>query len=957
MWPSPPPADEPTARTARTDHRSMPSFRRLHSILLVALAAALASCENPAGSGEPGAPARLDIVSGDLQTGPVDAELPQPLVARVVDSRGRPVPGQIVNFRVTMGGGSVFAGAAVTNKDGEARERWTLGTVAADTQRVEARAVDPTTGEPLVFATFRAVGSAGAPAAITPVGDPVRLGTAGFPLADSLAVKVLDRFGNGVAGATVAWTVRRGGGTLSPPTSTANAQGVAKTQWTLGTWLDSTQVAEAAAAVGLSTSFVASAGVPAGATLAIRAGNGQAGTVGTMLAQPVKVALLLPDGRPAVGAVVAWSVGPTGGSVSPATSVTDAAGEAAAYWTLPGLAGMATLSASAPGATAATFTATASPGAAVWLARVSGNGQVVTPGQPLADSLVVRAEDTYGNAVPGLAVAWTTSNGTVAPASTTTRADGTARTQWTPGAAAGGTATATAPGLAPVSFSTQSASGNFIISFVFPTDQPVTSDVLEVRVTAQSTYTIVNMTATLGTQSLMMARVDGNTWVSPQFSLAGLPWGTYTVSVTAMDGAGGQTQASRTFAVDRTPVVEFRTPQHGTVVPAGAPVRVIAVCRDDNPAGCASMSVRGAYGTPPLATGKDSVDFMMPAGSSGDRVELSATGTDTGGNSWNTGIIYLVESGPRLQKVADLSGGVVDFDGGRAMYVTGTSPQTAHIRTLATGSEQTLVLPAIPFGTWLTPHGALVARGPAIPQVTLYEWHNGAVAELGAVAVYEQNRGYYMYPALVEGKWAVWLGAAGVLRRDLDAGTNVVVDAPGSGSYDLAPNGDVVFRRGSGAAAEVARYRNGTVAQVLPRATAPKTDGVNVVAAADSFVLLVRPAATDTLARGTATLPVSFEYDVEDGWAAYTRRTSGTTGHVWLRSPAGVDHQASALFDSARLRALGPDGQVVILASGRLWLYRAGETPVDIASDLGRPVWRNGELYILIGRTIFRVQR
>ena len=99
-------------------------------------------------------PVALAVVSGDGQTGMPGAELASPLVARVEDSRGRGVPSQIVNFRVVQGGGTVFAGAAITNRDGIARERWTLGT--SGPQRVEARAVDPETGAALTFAVFNA---------------------------------------------------------------------------------------------------------------------------------------------------------------------------------------------------------------------------------------------------------------------------------------------------------------------------------------------------------------------------------------------------------------------------------------------------------------------------------------------------------------------------------------------------------------------------------------------------------------------------------------------------------------------------------------------------------------------------------------------------------------------------------------------------------------------------------
>lgn len=100
-------------------------------------------------------PASIDLVSGNNQVDTVGQELPNPVVIQLLDSLDQPVSQQIVNFVVVDGGGSVFAGAALTNSDGMAQERWTLGTVA-EQNVLEVRAVDATTGEALVFGRFDA---------------------------------------------------------------------------------------------------------------------------------------------------------------------------------------------------------------------------------------------------------------------------------------------------------------------------------------------------------------------------------------------------------------------------------------------------------------------------------------------------------------------------------------------------------------------------------------------------------------------------------------------------------------------------------------------------------------------------------------------------------------------------------------------------------------------------------
>jgi alpha-tubulin suppressor-like RCC1 family protein len=159
-----------------------------------------AACDNPGGS-DRRTPERVDVLSGDLQNGTAGTELATPLVVRVLDARGQPVRDHPVTFVVTGGGGSVAAGTVRTDAQGEARERWTLGTVAGDTQRVEARAADASAGRAPAFAAFRAVGQAGAPARVVLSSDTLRFHA--LSQTEPLAVSVFDTHGNAVPGQTV----------------------------------------------------------------------------------------------------------------------------------------------------------------------------------------------------------------------------------------------------------------------------------------------------------------------------------------------------------------------------------------------------------------------------------------------------------------------------------------------------------------------------------------------------------------------------------------------------------------------------------------------------------------------------------------------------------------------------------------------------------------------------------
>jgi hypothetical protein len=98
----------------------------------------------------------LGVVSGRRQQAPPGQELPQPLVVQVLDSKLRPVKGQLVTFRVLSGGGSVYAGSSLTNADGFAQDYWTMGPQPGPA-RLLVRAVDPRTGEKRNIALFTAV--------------------------------------------------------------------------------------------------------------------------------------------------------------------------------------------------------------------------------------------------------------------------------------------------------------------------------------------------------------------------------------------------------------------------------------------------------------------------------------------------------------------------------------------------------------------------------------------------------------------------------------------------------------------------------------------------------------------------------------------------------------------------------------------------------------------------------
>jgi len=132
-------------------------MRKVISAFLVALTGVTAALA--CGGGDlmlPSAsrPAAMAVVKGNNQTAPGGQALADSLVVRVTDPQNRPVAQLRVAFVVTVGGGTAAPDTAVTDNDGHAASRWTLGTTAG-AQAVEARV----TGSDSVNATFTAVAS------------------------------------------------------------------------------------------------------------------------------------------------------------------------------------------------------------------------------------------------------------------------------------------------------------------------------------------------------------------------------------------------------------------------------------------------------------------------------------------------------------------------------------------------------------------------------------------------------------------------------------------------------------------------------------------------------------------------------------------------------------------------------------------------------------------------------
>jgi len=419
------------------------------------------------------APAAIVKISGDGQSGAAGTALANPLVVQVNSAAGNGIAGVVVSFAVTAGSATLNTQTAVTNSSGQAQVSVTLGT----TPGAVGITASVTGVSPAVV--FGATSTAREPAALTVVSGNNQTAAAGSALADALTVKVTDQYGNPVPGITVNFSVTAGAASLSSGTATTASDGKTQVNVTLGTAPGTVTISASVTGVSPAQTFTATATVGPAVAPAIVSGNGQTAAVGTLLTDPLIVKVADQYGNPLVGVAVSFTVTAGGGTLSPASMVTNSSGQAQVTLTLGTTAGTVTVNGTISGvATPATFTATATPGSPAALTPVSGNSQTAIGGSLLPNPLVVKVVDQYGNSVPGITVLFTVASGagSLSSSSVITDSNGRAQVTWRLGAVGAEHAVHASAGTLPaVTFTATAITGSpALLSVVSGSEQAAT---------------------------------------------------------------------------------------------------------------------------------------------------------------------------------------------------------------------------------------------------------------------------------------------------------------------------------------------------------------------------------------------------------------------------------------------------------------------------------------------------
>jgi hypothetical protein len=264
---------------------------------------------------------------------------------------------------------------------------------------------------------------------------------AGKILPQAVVVRATNRRGGPASGKKVSFRLSDGQGVVDPSSATTDADGRARTSWTLGAYPGPQTLFASVENVDSSLAILAEADPVPSNTRVAPLVESLRGRAGDKLPDSVGIRVTDSIGRVLADVPVRWTA-VDGGSVEAASGRTDSLGVAMARWTLAKKTGAQRVRAQVGSGAAlaippVTITATALAGAASAMVLVSGDGQRAAAGAALPLPIVVRVVDENGSGVAGAALSLAPSGGALSDTALVTDSAGTARTRWTMGHSAG----------------------------------------------------------------------------------------------------------------------------------------------------------------------------------------------------------------------------------------------------------------------------------------------------------------------------------------------------------------------------------------------------------------------------------------------------------------------------------------------------------------------------------------
>ncbi len=377
-------------------------------------------------------PGSLSVQSGGAQSAFAGALLPQPVTVRLLATDGQPLAGAPVTVAVALGGGSVTPLDSLTDGQGLFRFSWTIGVAGAQSVNVSSPGV-----------TTISVGATSIANGAVRMLITQEVG-ATYQAGDSIPALVAEaRLLSGTIDTTFADSVFLGfavnptGATLTGVTRVRAVAGVAR--------FDDFRITRAGTGYQLlvgrpglapDTSAAITVTARAASALVLVSGGGQTAAPGAPLPQPVVVRTTDGYANPVAGVIVGFAT--ANGSLSAAADTSDAAGLASVSWTLAGVVGAQTMTATSAGLTGSPLTVNANGSAGIATTSLAPQFDTLTA-IGANRLLVATSRDGANNVTPGT-YTWVSRDPAIATVNDTGRVRAIANgTTWVVATESGGT--------------------------------------------------------------------------------------------------------------------------------------------------------------------------------------------------------------------------------------------------------------------------------------------------------------------------------------------------------------------------------------------------------------------------------------------------------------------------------------------------------------------------------------
>jgi hypothetical protein len=491
-------------------------------------------------------------------------------------------------------------------------------------------------------------------------------------------------------------------------------------------------------------------------------------------------------------------------------------------------------------------------------------------------------------------------------------------------------------------------------------------DAVSLLVRIQSTYEISEVIASAAGREAALSFIPDSracTRGCPAYvgtlSLAGLPMGSYTITVRARDVRGNTDELTIAVVHDNPPVLSITQPVDRSVVLGSMPID--ARCTDDAP-GCVVevMFDTGVPASSPAAL-VGSVDF---SGVTGGLAHLFVRARDSANQVTQVMFSLYFEGTGRLSAVAQMPGEIRDANAAKLLFLrSAAAGGTLGIYDRASGTTEDVPLPAgqavSGLDARLTPSGAVFqTSGQQTPFTTaIHLWR------LGALTTIPGSSGLSASPS---GNFALSSDFSNLYLTDTGTGASTLVSSnAGSGFNDVLDDGTVFFWTTD---YQLVRYRAGQQTMLTndpnQQHVYPLADDTGVVFRRRPNPLpLQGPSESIGLIEGgqeivlaglrESSVASGRDYQRNAGWTAYTDLGAQGQKHVFTRSPQHEVKRLTDLATTSEIVRLGSNGEVMIRSAGGRYLGDGSRLlPV---SSTGESFQIAGEWYVAIGSTFLAV--